>query len=112
MKPPRPRTGHAQALLPLLRSITRELEERGSALSNLELRIERAEADEPVDREVLFRLTAEAAIHRREMRVAESELKRLGCSVVGTTPLTIRIPTSTRRGRGSLVWQPSHPDQH
>lgn len=98
---------HARALMPLLRSITREIEERRAELEHLESRIERTEADVPVDREFLRALTSEASIHRRELRAAESELEKLGCSVVGTAPLTIRIPTRSPSGENSLIWQPS-----
>jgi len=98
---------HARALMPLLRSITREIEERRAELEDLESRIERTEADVPVDRDLLRALTSEASIHRRELRAAETELERLGCSVVGTEPLTIRIPTRSRSGDRSLLWQPS-----
>lgn len=98
---------HARALMPFLRSITREIEERRAELERLESRIERTGADVPVDRELLRALTSEASLHRRELRAAESELERLGCSVVGTAPLTIRIPTRSPAGDKSLIWQPS-----
>jgi chromosome segregation ATPase len=98
---------HARALMPLLRSISLEIEERNRQLEEVEARIERIEADVPVDRELLRQLTAEASTHRHELRAAEKELGRLGCSVVGTAPLTIRIPTRSQEGDKSLIWQPS-----
>jgi len=81
----------AIALLPLLNSITREIRERTIQLERVEARIERAEAGEPV-RGSVRELVARAALHRRELRHARSELERLGCSIVGTAPITIRIP--------------------
>jgi chromosome segregation ATPase len=107
MKPLSHDPPRAQALIPLLRSITRELEERRAEIERLEAHRDRTEADVPVDQDLLRSLAAEIAVHRRELRAAESELERLGCSVVGTTPLTIRIPTGSRRGSRSLIWQPS-----
>ena len=50
-------------------------------------------------------LVAEAALNRREMRLCRLELERLGCSVLGTMPLTIRIPTQVGAKKRSLVWQ-------
>jgi hypothetical protein len=35
---------------------------------------------------------AEAAAHKRGLRLAREELEKLGCSVVGMEPLTFRIP--------------------
>ena len=94
----------AEALAPLLRSIGRELVERGTRLSELEGRIERLR-NSPFFESRLRELEAEAAAHRRALRECRAELERLGCSVVGTTPLTIRIPTRAGDARGSFVWQ-------
>ena len=96
------------ALLPLLAAISREIEERGAALAALEVRIEQLGADANAGTELVRSLLAEASTHRREMRLSRRELERLGCSVVGTSPLTIRIPTREGAAQKSLVWQPSH----
>jgi len=37
------------------------------------------------------------------------ELDHLGCSVVGTEPLTIRIPGRVGEARRSFVWQTGDP---
>jgi hypothetical protein len=92
--------------LPLLRSIAVEIEERGRALARVEAAlVECREA--PRQREEQERqLVAEASTHRRELRLARQELERLGCTVVGTEPLTLRIPIHTRAPFRSLLWQP------
>ncbi len=96
--------GRALELLPLLSTIGREIEERSVALERLERRIERL-ITRSGDRDRIRSMEAEAAVHRRELRACRSELERLGCSVVGMTPLTIRIPTREGETRKSLVWQ-------
>jgi len=94
-------------LLPLLSSIGREIEERASELAAIEARIELLSGRPRPDRNEIQRLVAEAATHRRGIRLAQQELERLGCSVVGTEPLTFRIPG--RVGKHSFVWQAGAP---
>lgn len=95
---------HARALSPLLDSISNEIEERSLALELLEGRIHELK-NSPFYAEELGRLEAEAAAHRREMRLCRGELERLGCTVLGTAPITIRIPTMVGKKRKSVVWQ-------
>lgn len=95
----------AKALAPLLDSIGRELEERGTRLSELETHVQELRASPFYDAE-LPELEAEIAIQRRELRHCREEVERMGCSVVGTKPLTIRIPTHVGGANRSLVWQP------
>ena len=97
----------AQELLPLLTSIGVELEERSATLEELEAALETTH-----DAEDARRLVAEAATHRREIRLARQELSRLGCTVVGTTPVTIRIPGRIGRSKKSFVWQHGDPVLH
>lgn len=97
----------ARALAPLLDSIGRELEERGARLLELEKRALELRRS-PFYDEALSELGAEAAILRRELRHCHEELERLGCSVVGTEPLTIRIPTRVGGTKKSVVWRPFH----
>ena len=77
-------------LLPVLRSIAREIRERTVAIRSLEARrgsfsksaihaVDRANAD------------AELAIQRRELRHAEHELERLGCRLDDREPLRIAV---------------------
>lgn len=94
----------AEALAPLLHSIGRELEERGARLAELETGMDELKRS-PFFESKLRDLQAEAAEQRRALRECRKELDRLGCSVVGTAPLTIRIPTREGDARGSLVWQ-------
>lgn len=98
----------ARELLPLLSSIGREIEERTKLLEGLEARIEQLTKASP-DSESLRLFVAEAANHRREIRMARAELERLGCRVVGTAPLTIRIPGRVGSINKSFVWRTSDP---
>jgi hypothetical protein len=99
----------ALAMLPLLSAITQEIKERTSALEILEIEIEALGSMTPQDGEALRHAVAEAATHRRELRHAKSELEQLGCSVVGTEPLTLRIPGRIGEARHSFVWQAGDP---
>ena len=94
----------AEALAPLLDSIGGELAERGARVAELEAKLEELRQS-PFLAEELPELESELALHRRELRHCHEELERLGCSVVGTTPLTIRIPTRVGGASRSLVWQ-------
>jgi uncharacterized coiled-coil protein SlyX len=97
----------AKALAPLLASIGRELEERGMQLTELEKRMRELRAS-PFFDEALHELEAEAATQRQALRHCREELERLGCRLVGTQPLTIRIPTRVGGAKKSVVWQPVH----
>lgn len=99
----------ALELLPLLAAIGREIEERSLEMERLEKRIERLSSRARPDPDRVRSLVAEASAHRRELRACRAELERLGCSVLGTTPLTIRIPTRDGDARKSLVWQSGDP---
>ena len=90
-------------LLPLVRSIAREVEERELRLRRLETVLEAATRRLPTRRRQI--LTAELALQRKEMRRIRTELSTLGCALLGTDPVTLRIP-STEDGRPrSLIWQ-------
>ena len=96
---------HAKEILPLLESIGREITERSLALAHLETEITTLESEDPVDDDRMHGLVAEASAHRRGLRLAKAELERLGCSVVGTTPLTFRIPGRIGTRDRSFVWR-------
>ena len=98
----------ANRLLPLLQSIGKELEERTEVLEDLERQLEDLEHTERPASEVRA-LIAEAAMQRRELRLAREELQRFGCTVLGTTPLTIRIPGRVGEAKKSFVWQTGDP---
>ena len=99
-------------LLPLLASIGREIEERTVALEVLETRIESATAKAHKNSEQVHALVADAAAQRRGIRQARAELERLGCSVLGTEPLTFRIPGRVGEAKKSFVWQAGDPVLH
>lgn len=90
----------ARRLLPLLKSIGREIAQRQRIVCRLEL------VEPPDDeREAHREWVADLALQRRELRMAHRELERLGCSLVGRRPLTIRIPRRAPEGRRSFLWQ-------
>lgn len=102
----------ASKLLPLLSAIGREMRERETQLRLIENELAFLEAtpldidETPSAREAYAQsLIAEVANHRRELRHAEKELDQLGCTVVGHSPLTIRIPGRVGETKHSFVWQ-------
>jgi hypothetical protein len=99
----------ALAMLPLLGAITGEIMERTGALEMLDIEVEALRSMTPHNEESLRHVAAEAATHRRELRHAKRELEQLGCSVVGTEPLTLRIPGKVGEARHSFVWQAGDP---
>jgi hypothetical protein len=99
----------ANKLMPLLEAIGRELQERSHALEEIERRLKQLAKSPAPDQKVTREWTARAAAHRLGLRLARKELDRLGCSVVGTEPLTIRIPGRVGEARRSFVWQTGDP---
>jgi hypothetical protein len=95
---------HATALLPLLHSIAGEIRERTCELEHVEALLAQAEAGERPRADV-HDLVARAAHERRELRHARAELERLGCTIVGTAPITIRIPGQRGSRKQSFVYQ-------
>jgi len=94
----------AQNLIPLLRSIARELAERRVRLEDLE-----AELDLVCDDERARLLLADRSVQRRELRHVLSEVLQLGCTILGTRPLTFRIPVESGSRPRSLVVQVREP---
>lgn len=95
----------AKALIPLLRSITQEIQEREQEIDRLDIRAQALEGRAGTDRE-RTRLEAEAATHKRELRFALRELERLGCALDQDHPLRVLIPGSaTAKGPG-YAWSP------
>ena len=99
----------ARELLPLLGAIGREIQERTETLERLERCLEQFDSRPNTDPGEIRELVTQAAAHRRGIRRARKELDRLGCSVVGTEPLTIRIPGRVGEARRSFVWQTGDP---
>lgn len=94
----------AVALRPLLTSIGTEIRERTERLEELESWLEEESQNGTPNKDVAH-LVAEAAAHRRGLRLAKGELEHLGCSVVGMEPITFRIPGRVGQTRRSFVWQ-------
>ncbi len=99
----------ANELLPLLESIGKEIRERSLKLTAIELRLEELEGLPSADENEIHLHVAEASQHRRALRLAKQELERLGCSVVGTAPLTFRIRGEEGTQKTSFVWQTGDP---
>ena len=78
----------AQALIPFFQSIAFEVTERRSALRKLEASNLGAapESDESIQNQ------ADAANHRKEVRLALREITRLGCIITREFPLRVIIP--------------------
>ena len=81
----------AERITPLLRSITRELQERRRAVELAEH--ERLLAQNAGDNELLIRIDAELASHKRELRGVTKELERLGLELDTEHALRILIPS-------------------
>jgi hypothetical protein len=80
----------AERLLPLLDAIALEIAERRRALRRLE-RARAAARRTSARANHRESLVADIAVHRRELRHALEEVRRLGCTVVGLDPPTFRI---------------------
>jgi hypothetical protein len=100
---------HAEALVPLLRSIMNEVQERARAIARLERRREILTAAEGAyDRENrMSEVEGRLAIHRRELRLATRELERLGCALDQADPLRVRIPGRDGKLDKGFSWSPS-----
>ena len=100
---------HAEALVPLLRSIMQEIQERARAIARLERRREILTAAEGAyDRENrLADVDGRLSVHRRELRLAMKELERLGCALDQDDPLRVRIPGRDGKLDKGFSWSPS-----
>ncbi|MCH2106327.1 MAG: DUF2203 family protein, partial [Planctomycetes bacterium] len=78
----------ADELIPLLRSIQREVRERRDEILRLEntTRVFKRRAK---DHPRLASIQAELMTHRRELRMSERELDRLGCALDGERPFRV-----------------------
>ena len=90
----------AQRMIPLLDVIAREILERNAALEALKQRVLATH-----DQAEVHGLLSAMAAHKRELRLARRELERFGCSIVGTDPVTVRIPCRIGGKERSLLWQ-------
>jgi len=82
----------AERMMPLLRSIGREIRERTSVLARLEAQLSLHTTRARRDAEVRA-LESQISLHRRELRRVNQELGHLGCDLDADHPLRILIPT-------------------
>ena len=91
----------AERLLPLVRSIGREIRERSRAIDELEERLADLADERELHRDEIARTDSELSCHRRELRRVERELAEIGCNLDADHPLRILIP-----GRGEqFAWE-------
>ena len=83
-----------QRMVPLLRSIRREIRARLKEIEGLEERLEHAAPPTPGEPNDADDLRADLAVQRRELRCAERELERLGCKLDENHPLRILVPSA------------------
>lgn len=95
----------ARRTLPLVRSIAREVRDRYRAISVLESQLEgRGSSTHEDARHDVLDLGARLATARRELRLAEKELMRLGWLVERSEPM--RLIYHGEEGDADLTWQP------
>ena len=93
----------ADELIPLLRSIQREVRERREGILRLEntLRVFKRRASEHPR---LASTQAELMTQRRELRLSERELERLGCALDGERPFRVLIPGDDGAIEHGFAW--------
>ena len=101
-----PPVARPQLLGPFLQSIAREIVERDWALQRIERELNELERLKQEDSAPALQLMAESAVHRRELRRANAEIRALGCMLLSRRPPTIYIP-ERGSGRAGWLWQPS-----
>lgn len=99
----------AKQLLPLLRSITREMHDRRRTIRRLEgremaLRASAGERGATLDHGEMERLGSDLATERQALRLAEMELDHLGCSVSEDEAITVLIPGSRGEFTDGFAW--------
>lgn len=95
----------AHQLVPLLKSITKEMDERITRIRRLEKLLEPALTDERTRTNAELDLLAELATQRRELRLARKELERLGCVVDPAHPQRVLIPGSDGNLERGFRWE-------
>jgi hypothetical protein len=95
----------AARLVPLLRSITRELLDRAQAIELLEARLEtRGQTEKRRGATESANTRSELAQQRRDLRLARQELARLGCALDEDHPLRILIPGEKGDIHSGFAW--------
>lgn len=98
----------AVALLPLLRVISREIQERHAEIVRLE-GLERSLEGVEARADELLGVRAELATNRFELRRTHAELGSLGCAASEDGPLTIHIPGHGGGLERGFAWRPGEP---
>ncbi len=96
----------ATRLLPLLRSIGEEILERAAHVARLEDMLSALSSAPRAHAAEIASKRADLAYQKRELRVAENELARLGCQIDSLEPLTFRIQTTDDHG---FTWRLGDP---
>ena len=95
---------NAEALIPLLRSITNEIQEREEAIDR---RTARLQVGGPkLTASERSQIEAELSVNKRELRLALRELERLGCMLDLDHPLRVLIPAGATGQSGGFAWSP------
>jgi predicted nucleic acid-binding protein len=95
---------NAEALIPLLRSITNEIQEREEAIDRRTARLHVAGA--ALTARERSQLEAELSVQKRELRMALRELERLGCMLDLDHPLRVLIPGGATGTISRFAWRP------
>lgn len=93
----------ADRLIPLLRSVQREIRERADAIRRLKSRLDRFPRKLRGSPDHLA-LQAELASHMFETRLAKKELERLGCALDEAHPHRILIPGQSGELADGFTW--------
>lgn len=101
----------ASSLIPLLRSLAIELQERAGELQRLEWLQEELSKSERAHHNELSELRAQIACHKLELRRTRSEIEALGCEIEHDGVLMIRIPSHRRSGREGFAWRLDQPNR-
>ncbi|MBM3977938.1 MAG: DUF2203 family protein [Planctomycetes bacterium] len=101
----------ASSLIPLLRSLAIEVQERAAEIERLEWLQEELAKTERAHKQELAELRAQIACHKLELRRTRLEIEALGCEVEHKGVLMIRIPSHRRSGREAFAWRIDQPNR-
>lgn len=106
----------AERLIPLLRVMNREISERSAAIRDASIRIKQLRNDTALSvRERRTQegfLHAEVSNHKREMRLINKELSKLGCLVDELDPTTVHIPGRDGALDNGYIWRVGEAQVH
>jgi len=98
------RPGTTAQLVPLLRSIAGEIQDRNQRVADLEARSAQLTGEPDGARDELALVQSELALHARELRRAEKELSRLGWRLDPDDAL--RLVRADSDGGAAHSWRP------